>query len=250
MFDKLVPTAHAQGGGGGDLGLSAAVSVVGTPRYEGIEPTRLGPVLPQNNFNMGLPLVSLGGRGLSANLSLFYNSNVWGARVDPVQGTIMTFDPIQGWPSPGFTLGFGRIAYYDWQSDFTYAYMLIDPDGTRHSLGRGHQSNSNTLQTTDGTHITYVGSVLGGGTLYYQDGTKVTIGFVNNRLLPVQVTSTDGNYIQIAHKLASLGFPALAIDHVTDTLGRVIQFNYSGTRWYPSARRSVRLPRFHIRPSR
>lgn len=201
MLDNLFPTAHAQGGGGGDIGASAAVSVVGTPRYEGIEPTRLGAVLPQNNFNMGLPLVGLGGRGLAANLALFYNSSVWGGRFDPVLNSmVMTFDPIQGWPSPGFTLGFGRIAYYDWQGDSTYAFMVIDPDGTRHYLGRGHQSNTNTLQTTDGTHITYVGSVLGGGTLYYQDGTKVTIGFVNNRLLCTQITSTDGNYVQCAYK--------------------------------------------------
>ena len=111
VMDTLFPTAHAQGGSGSDIGASAAVSVVGTPRYEGIEPTRLGPVLPQNNFNMGLPLVSLGGRGLAANLALFYNSNVWGARFDPVlNSTVMTFDPIQSWPSPSFTLGFGRIA--------------------------------------------------------------------------------------------------------------------------------------------
>ena len=31
VVDKLFPTAHAQGGGGGDIGASAAVSVVGTP---------------------------------------------------------------------------------------------------------------------------------------------------------------------------------------------------------------------------
>jgi RHS repeat-associated protein len=143
--------------------------------------------------------------------------------------TVYTFDPIQSWPSPGFTIGFGRIAYYDWQADFTYAFMLIDPDGTRHYLGRGHQSNQNTLQTTDGTHITYVGSVTGGGTLYYQDGTKVTIGFVNNRLLPTQVITTDGNYCQLAYKQVSQGFAPMALDFVVDTLGRVIQFVYSGT---------------------
>ena len=114
VLDKVFPTVHAQGGGGSDIGASAAVSAVGTPPSEGIEPTRLGSVLPQNNFNMGLPLVGLGGRGLAANLALFYNSSVWGGRFDPVLNSmVMTFDPIQGWPSPGFTLGFGRIAYYD-----------------------------------------------------------------------------------------------------------------------------------------
>ncbi|HKR58723.1 MAG TPA: hypothetical protein VJS64_03230, partial [Pyrinomonadaceae bacterium] len=230
LLDKLVPTAHAQGGGGNDIGLSAAVGVVGSPPYSGLEPTRLGPVLPKENFSIGIPLVSLGGRGLGASISAYYNSNVWGARFDPILNkTVYTFDPIQSWPSPGFTIGFGRIAYYDWQADFTYAYMLIDPDGTRHHMGRGHQSNQNTLQTTDGTHVTFVGSVTGGGTLYYQDGTKVTIALVNNRLLPTQVTTTDGNYSQLAYKQASQGFAPMALDYVVDSLGRVIQFAYSGT---------------------
>ncbi len=234
LLDKFAPTAAAQGTLGSDMGQSAAVGSVGNPRYGVIEPTRLGAVLPQTNFNMGIPLVSLGGRGLAANLALYYNSNVWGGRFDSgTNTTYYTFDPIQSWPSPGFTLGFGRIAYYDWQYDptysGTYALMLIDPDGTRHLLGRVAQSNATTVQTTDGTHITYIGSVTGGGTLYFQNGMKVTIGFVNNRLLPTQIIESNGNYIQIAYKLSSMGFSPLAIDSVTDTLGRVIQFNYSGT---------------------
>jgi hypothetical protein len=234
LLDRLLPTAHAQGGPGTDIGISAAVGVVGSPRYAAMEATRLGTVLPKDNFNMGIPLVSLGGRGLAANITAFYNSNVWGARFDSgLNTTVFTFDPIQSWPSPGFTIGFGRIAYYDWQYDpvyiGSYALMLIDPDGTRHSLGRCLQSNTTTLQTTDGTHITYVGSVTGGGTLYDQDGTKVTIGFVNNRLLPTQITTTDGNFCQLAYKQAAQGFPPMALDYVVDTLGRVIQFSYSGT---------------------
>ena len=178
LLDRFVPAARAQGGGGGDIGLSAAVGAVGNPLYGVIESTRLGAVLPQTNFNMGIPLISLGGRGLSANLSLYYNSNVWGARYDS-SGTMYTFDPIESWPSPGFTLGLGRIAYYDWQYDpiyaGSYALMLIDPDGTRHSLGRVAQSTATTVTTSDGTHITYVGSVTGGGTLCFQNGTKKTI---------------------------------------------------------------------------
>ncbi len=189
MLDYLPVAVGPQGGGSAnDIGSAAAVSAVGTPPFTPQEQTRLGPVMPQQNFNIGIPVVSLGGRGLAANLTLYYNSNVWGARFDPILNTtVYTFDPIQSWPSPGFTLGFGRIIYYDWQYDptytGTYSLMLIDPNGTRHSLGRGPQSNTATYQTSDGTHITYVGSVTGGGTLYYQDGTKVTYGFVNNRLL-------------------------------------------------------------------
>lgn len=233
LLDKIAPTASAQGTLGNDMGQSADGGV-GNPRNAALEQTRLGSVMPQGNFNMGIPILDLGGRGLTANLSLYYNSNVWGGRFDQaLNTTVYTFDPIQSWPSPGFTLGFGRIAYYHWQYDPTYtgtwALMLIDPDGTRHSLGRVAQGNPTTVQTTDGTYITYVGSVLGGGTLYFQNGTKVTIGFVNNRLLPTQIIDTNGNYISIAYQQASMGFAPMAIASVTDTLGRVIQFNYAGT---------------------
>src|SRR6266478_1542636 len=66
-----------------------------------------------------------------------------------------------------------------------------------------------------------------GGTLYFNDGTAVTIGKVNNRLLPTQITDTNGNYIQIAYHWET-NFPPMAINYIVDTLGRVIQFHYDG----------------------
>ncbi|HXG67991.1 MAG TPA: hypothetical protein VNO70_23035, partial [Blastocatellia bacterium] len=75
LLDKLSPTAQAQGGTGTDMGVSACTGCVGTPPHAAMEATRLGPVLPTySNFNLGIPLVSLGGRGLAANLTLYYNS--------------------------------------------------------------------------------------------------------------------------------------------------------------------------------
>ena len=59
----------------------------------------------------------------------------------------------------------------------------------------------------------------------HNDGTAATIGKVNNRLLPTQITDTNGNYIQIAYKWET-NFPGMAINYIVDTLGRVIQFNY------------------------
>jgi RHS repeat-associated protein len=224
VLDHLAPTAYAQGSSPGDYGKAASVGQVGTPPFTALEDTRLGPVMPQKNFELPIPLVSLGGRGLATSLMAYYNSNVWGAYFDPVRnGTVYVFDPIQGWPGPGFSLGFGRIVYYDIGSG--YRYMLIDPNGTRHDLGVGTSSGANTLQTTDGSHITYVGNAVNGGTLHFNDGTQVTIGKVNNRLLPTQITDTNGNYVQVAY-VSNTGFPAIAINYIVDTLGRVIQFNY------------------------
>jgi YD repeat-containing protein len=179
--------------------------------------------MPGSNFELPIPIVSLGGRGLATSLMLYYNSSVWGTYFDPVGNTnVYAFDPIQSWPSPGFSLGFGRITYTNTGSG--YRYTLIDPNGTRHDLGIGSDTGTNTLQTSDGSHITYAGNALG-GTLYFNDGTAVTIGKVNNRLLPTQITDTNGNYVQIAYHWET-NFPPMAINYIVDTLGRVIQFHY------------------------
>jgi len=227
LMDKLAPTAHAQFNPWGDN--PKAAGQIGTPTFTALEETRLGPVMPQNNFELPIPIVSLGGRGMATSLMLYYNSSVWGSYFDPVRNTsVYAFDPIQSWPSPGFSLGFGRITFYDYSNypgiGNGYKYMLIDPNGTRHDLGIGTDTGNNTLQTTDGSHITYARNVLG-GTLYFNDGTAVTIGKVNNRLLPTQITDTNGNYIQIAYHWETT-FPPMAINYIVDTLGRVISFNY------------------------
>jgi RHS repeat-associated protein len=230
LLDKLAPTAHAQGNSTGDYPNATWPGQVGTPPLTALEETRLGPVMPGSNFELPISLVNLGGRGLATSLTAYYNSNQWGAYFDPIRNsTVYVFDPIQSWPSPGFSLGFGRIVYYNGYTDPNlvswHSFMLIEQNGTRHSLGVGTDYGANTLRTTDGSHITYVGNAADGGALYYNDGTSVTIGKVNNRLLPTQITDTNGNYVQVAYKWET-NYPGIAINYIVDTLGRVIQFNY------------------------
>jgi hypothetical protein len=187
-----------------------------------LEPTRLGPVMPGSNFELPIPIVSLGGRGLATSLMLYYNSSVWGSYFDPVGNTnVYAFDPIQSWPSRDSRSGSAGSLIP--APGAVNRYMLIDPNATRHDLGVGSDTGTNTLQTTDGSHITDAGNALG-GTLYFNDGTAVTISKVNNRLLPTQITDTNGNYIQIAYHWET-NFPPIAINYVVDTLGRVIQFH-------------------------
>ena len=211
LMNRIAPTVHAQSGQGADYGNATYPGQVGTPPFTALEDTRLGPVMPQNNFELPIPLVNLGGRGLATSLTAYYNSNVWGAYFDPVRnGTVYVFDPIQGWPGPGFSLGFGRIVYYNVVEN-NCTYMLIDPNGTRHVLGTGPALSNSTLHATDGTHITFIGNAVNGGTLYSNDGTTATIGKVNNRLLPTQITDTNGNYVQIAY-VSNTSFPGIAIN--------------------------------------
>ncbi|HYP26433.1 MAG TPA: RHS repeat-associated core domain-containing protein [Blastocatellia bacterium] len=173
---------------------------------------------------------------------MFYNSQVWSRR-----GNNLAYDAITSWPSPGFSIGYGQIIYYDVQTSpgpsTTAKFMLIQPDGTRCYLGSGPIDNVAPhhgfvlLTSTDGSHITYHGTT-SGGTLYYPDGTRAEVQSVNNRLVPTRISDTNGNYIQIAYKqfycdqnnncygAYPYDFPALSIDYITDSVGRVIQFNY------------------------
>ncbi len=142
LLDKLAPTAHAQGNSPGDYPNATYPGHVGTPPFTALEETRLGPVMPGSNFELPISLVNLGGRGLATSLTAYYNSNQWGAYVGP-GGTTYVFDPIQSWPSPGFSLGFGRIVYYDPAAYYNpnnpletgHRFMLQTARGTRWGSG-------------------------------------------------------------------------------------------------------------------
>jgi len=226
LLDKLVPTAYAQGGGytapdfGYDQLWSESRNLVGSPHNRAIEATQLGPVLPEgSNFNFSVPLIALGGRGLGANLTLYGNTRVWSRH-----GSAVTFGAVGGFPFAGFSMGFGRILTYGPSNNTSLVWL--EPDGTPHYLGSGDWYTNATYQTTDGTHITFVGSAAG-GTVYYNDGTQISIIGYNNRLVATQIKDANGNYVGLTYKY---GAPSpLAIDHVTDTQGRQILFNYDGS---------------------
>jgi hypothetical protein len=202
LVDKLSPTALAQSYTNNDFpydGLwSDPANLVGSPRNRVMDSSRIGTVLPEsNNFNMAIPIVGLGGRGLAPSLTLYYNSRVWFKH-----GNAITFDALESRPSPGFSLGFGRPVTYGPSN--ALKYLWIDSDGTRHYLGQGGSASQDvTLNSNDGSHLTYVGNAAYYGTLYGNDGSSVGIGVVNNRMLPYRLTDNNGNYITIAYKLTA-----------------------------------------------
>jgi len=238
LVDKISPTAFAQSYANNDFAYDELwndpANLVGSPRNRVMDSSRIGTVLPEsNNFNMAIPIVSLGGRGVGASLTLYYNSRVWFKH-----GSAITFDAIESRPSPGFSLGFGRLVTYGPSN--ALKYLWIDADATRHYLGQGgNASQTVTLQTNDGSHMTYVGNAAYNGTLYGNDGSKLDLGVVNNRMLPYRITDSNGNYITIAYKQTACDpncspcsncdptYPALMLDYVTDTMGRIIQCNYN-----------------------
>ncbi|HKQ03824.1 MAG TPA: RHS repeat-associated core domain-containing protein [Blastocatellia bacterium] len=254
LLDRLAPTAYAQGGSSysnADFAYdelwSEPRNLVGSPRNRAIEATRIGAVMPEsNNFKMAIPLIDLSGRGFIAGLTLYYNSRVWSRH-----GSAIIFDAVESRPSPGFSLGFGRLVTY--RTSTALKYLWISADGTRHYLGQPtlascplpwidcNAETTVTLQTTDGSHLTYVGNASTGGTLYSDDGTKISISVVNNRLLPGLITDRNGNYVTITYKNTScdpncqeyctcpIYPPPLTLDYITDTMGRVIQCNYDAS---------------------
>ncbi|MFY9553594.1 MAG: hypothetical protein WAV47_02620, partial [Blastocatellia bacterium] len=127
LLDKLAATAFAQGPPyPNDLGYdqlwSESRNLVGSPRNAVAASMPLGSVLPEgSNFNWAVPIISLGGRGLSANLALYYNSRVWSRRNNQV-----AFDAITGSPAPGFSLGFGRMIFYEVVGD-TGKFLWVEP---------------------------------------------------------------------------------------------------------------------------
>ena len=130
------------------------------------------------------------------------------------------------------------MLFYDVAGD-TGKFLWVEPDGTRHYFGTGSYVGSDyalggPYETSDGSHLVYSGNARDGGTISYPDGTSVSITAVNNRLLPASINDRNGNYIQIAYKgcfeidkeTYCDYFAPMAIDYVTDTLGRLIQFQY------------------------
>jgi hypothetical protein len=236
------PLAQNGGGGGNDFAYdelwSEPRNLVGSPRNRVTDQSCIGAVMPEgSNFHLAIPIVSIPGRGLNGGITLHYNSRVWGRRASTI-----TFDPVASWPSPGFSLGFGRIVTYDTQYSgpnlYRTKYMLIDPDGTRHYLGQsapGDWYGGVSGETTDGYHITFSG-YWNFFSIKYNDGTLVSFSRINNRLLPNWIQDTNGNYVTITYKDGSdqydqqgnwFTYPPAAIDYITDALGRQIQFNYT-----------------------
>jgi hypothetical protein len=102
------------------------------------------------NFIFALPVAGLPGRGISASLSLVYNSAVWNKSTAPLGGsTWMTYDVDASWPAAGWRMTLGQI-----ENQGSAGFTLIAANGTRHALSLTSTSH---YDTTDGTFIHYHG---------------------------------------------------------------------------------------------
>src|ERR1051325_473956 len=174
------------------------------------------------NFSFEVPVVGLPGRGLDVSLSLVYNSHLWNKKKSDTT-TTLSYDVDQSWPTPGFSLGYGKLLWSNGD------YVLIDGNGTRHPLkptnGTG-PNDATAWETTDGT-FTKVITTNGSYKALFTDGTQIIYGAgAGASLYPIRITDRHGNFINISYKGVNGAGPR--IDTITDTLERNVTFNYEG----------------------
>jgi YD repeat-containing protein len=171
--------------------------------------------LLSNNFNWSLPLISLPGRGVDLGLSLSYNSLVWTRA-----GNSIGFDLDQGSIAPGFRLSFPVVEgpYFNDQANANF-YMLVTPSGARVEL-RQNGSGSTVYESKDSSYLQYTDNLDGTATLRTTDGSQMRYIGVGGAWRCNRIKDRNGNYISATYK--SWG----ELETVTDTVGRVLTFNY------------------------
>lgn len=163
--------------------------------------------------NWSVPLLSLPGRaGLDLGLVLSYSSMVWTR-----SGPYIYFDEDNGFPSPGFRLGFPTVQRKVFAAQTARnAYLLITGSGKRVELRQVGSSNIYDAADSSYLRLTDNGSLV----VQSADGTRLTLTYFNGEFHCTEVKDSNGNYITVNYN--SLG----QITNITDTLTRVINFNY------------------------
>ena len=202
--------------------LSASITTTGSPSSSTLslisaqtDPrNQPGRGLLSRDAILNVPLLSLPGRnGLDLGLGLSYSSMVWTR-----SGPYIYFDEDNGFPSPGFRLGFPTVQRkaFDAQK-CKNAYLLITAAGRRVELRQ--VGTSNYYDAADSSYLRLTDN---GGTLlvHSTNGTKMSYAEINGEWRCTEIKDRNGNYITVNNN--SLG----RISTITDTLGRVITFNY------------------------
>jgi len=176
------------------------------------------------SFNWSIPLVNLSGRaGLDVTLSLIYNSRIWD--FNSADNNI-TFNIDRDFPSYGFRMDYGYL-----ENDTTDGFwILTEGDGSKHQM---NSTSTNLWDSIDSTFIELNSSTM---VISYRDGRQISYQVFPNLptgsnplYRPVQITDTNGNYISISYVAGSDVVSNQRISAITDSLGRVINFNYNSS---------------------
>jgi YD repeat-containing protein len=164
--------------------------------------------------NWNVPLLRLSGRnGLDLGLGLSYSSMVWTR-----SGPYLHFDEDNGFPSPGFRLGFPTVQRRVFNAQTAKnTYLLVTASGQRVELRQ--VGTTNVYEAADSSYLQLTDSSPN-LVLRATDGTQLNFTEIDNEYRCTQVKDRNGNYLSVSRN--GLG----QITNITDTLGRVINFNY------------------------
>lgn len=173
-----------------------------------------GEDLLSGNYNWSLPLLGLTGRaGHDLSLALSYNSLVWTKYQSSIQ-----YDVDQGFPAPGFRLGFPVVQpRFLHDATGSYAYMLITPGGAHIELRQ--IGTSNIYEAADSSYLQLIDY---GSSLLLRDtaGTQWSFAPINGQYQCTEVKDRNGNFISIYYDGTG------RLGSVVDTLNRTFNFNY------------------------
>jgi hypothetical protein len=215
------------------------INYANNPRNERGNPR--GKPKGKTNFNIAAPVLSMPGRGLNLDLSLYYNSLVWSKINNDI-----SYDMDKDWLAPGWNIGFGKII-----NVINGGIVQVEADGTRRFFAGDVVGVNDRVtfqgQSTDGSFIKSLSETSRAGVCFYNpvtilkypDGTTTSYAPFDNRgcytvsepitMVPTLIQDKSGNEIEIAyHNPANpTSDPAGRwIKYIKDTLGRVYTFNY------------------------
>jgi RHS repeat-associated protein len=187
------------------------------------------------SYNYAIPILNLPGRnGLDLNLTLYYNSLVW----DIDSGGHLSFNADRDWPGYGFRLNFGYLEY----NASNGVQIITEADGTKHFPTDGtyivFNTSTNVVTYKNGTQVQYTAFpqstiCMLAGLPSTQTGQQSNCNITPTLFRPTRITDTNGNYISISYVGDTGSMPSWTqgqdIATITDTLGRVITFNYDGS---------------------
>src|SRR5262249_53976765 len=204
---------------------------VGSSNIRHVNESSLASANPgSSSYSYAIPVVHLPGRnGLDVDLTLYYNSHVWNTTPG---SRALTLNADRDFPDYGFRLDYGYLELYGGTCGGTgSSFILTEPDGTKRQL---NSSGSSSYHSNDASYIDFNCST---GLLHRRDGTRWTYALGNGGTtvvyVPTKITDTNGNFIAIAYLANPSPYNAKIkpqdIATITDTLGRVISYNYETT---------------------
>jgi RHS repeat-associated protein len=218
-------------------------NAVGNPRFsatsEGGGGVPTSTQLGSDNYQFDVPVVSVGGRGVSALIGMTLNSRVWN-----IDNGKLTFNYVGAYPGPGWTMGFGKIIRNFNDTDTGNGsgigggnspgdYLLVASDGTRIRLAAKYDTAKGLWfhESDDGSFLKFNPT---SGEMLYPDGSRTIYSVVNGCLLPTAMIGTNGGAVTMSYRDYCEGNcqqvfrHRTALNAVRDTRGIYVTFHYYG----------------------